>query len=269
MTNSAIHTLLQQRGIAWPAPIERFESLGSTNDLLRERARGGALGWHVVMAQRQTAGRGRLGRRWVSRAGDLFLSLLLRPGDVATEVLAVLPLMAGVAVSRAADEWGVPTRLKWPNDVLVGGQKLAGILAEASSAGLDVEHVVLGVGMNLALDPPEHLRGVATSVYAETGQVPTPDEAAAAVLAAFLDVARRFAPKGASAVVSAWCERSVDWWGREVEVASGGSRIAGRALGVDEDGALVLETGSGRIRVLSGEARALRLAEQHAPEGIA
>lgn len=269
MTNAAIHALLRQRGIAWPAPIECLESLGSTNDLLRERARAGAVGWHVVTAQRQTAGRGRLGRRWESSAGDLFLSLLLRPGDVATEVLGVLPLMAGVAVSRAADEWAVPTRLKWPNDVLVGGQKLAGILAEAASGGHGVEHVVVGVGMNLAFDPPEDLRGVATSVHAETGQVPTPDEAAAVVLAAFLDVARSLAPLGASAVVSAWCERSVDWWGREVEVTSGGSRIAGRALGVDDVGALVLDTGSGRIRVLSGEARALRLAEQRAPEGIA
>lgn len=219
------------------------------------------------MADQQSAGRGRQRRRWVSRAGDLFLSLLVRPHDLPVETLSVLPLLTGVAVSQAAREWGVEPRLKWPNDVLVGERKLAGILAEASSGGLGLEHVVLGIGVNLALDPPGHLRGVATSVRAETGRSPTPDEAAAAVLAAFLTFARTLAPGGVAAVVSAWRQRAADWWGREVEVRSGDTRVAGRALGVDEQGALLLQTGGGTIRVLSGDARALRLAEERALEG--
>ncbi len=262
-----IRSLLRARGISWPAPIERFRNVGSTNDVLRERARAGARGWHVVIAEQQNAGRGRQGRPWVSRVGDLFLSLLVRPVDVPVETLGVLPLLAGVAVSQAAREWGVEPRLKWPNDVLVGERKLAGILAEASSAGLGLEHVVLGIGVNLALDPPEHLRGVATSVREETGRTPTPDQAAAALLGAFLAVARTLAPGGVAAVVSAWRERAADWWGREVEVSSGDTRLAGRALGVDEEGALLVQTGGGTIRVLSGEARVLRLAEERAPEG--
>jgi BirA family biotin operon repressor/biotin-[acetyl-CoA-carboxylase] ligase len=264
-----IDALLLQRGIPWPAPIERFPSVASTNDVMRERARAGARGWHVVVAERQTAGRGRHGRPWVSRPGDLFLSLLVRPEDVATGALALLPLLAGIAVSRATDEWGVQTRLKWPNDVMVGTRKLAGVLAEASSGAPGIEHVVLGVGVNLTFDPPAELQGLATSVRSETGSAPAVDAAAAAVLSAVHGVMHGLAPRGASAVTSAWRERSIDWWGSQVEVVSGETRIGGRAIDVDETGALVLETGNGRIRVLSGEARAVRLAAERAPEGTA
>lgn len=267
VASEALHTLLHKRGLSWPAPIERFESVGSTNDVLRERARAGCSSWHVVLADRQTAGRGRQGRRWLSETGNLFLSLLLRPGDVPADTQSALPLLAGAAVGEAAVEWGVDARLKWPNDVMVGDRKLGGILAEASSGGLGLEHVIVGFGVNLDFDPPDELRGAATSIRAETGRAPSVDEAAAAVLAAFEKAARTVAPRGLAAVVAAWRERAADWWGREVEVLSGEARLRGRALGVDEAGALVLETGSGTIRVLSGEARALRLAGARSAEG--
>ncbi|HET7293750.1 MAG TPA: biotin--[acetyl-CoA-carboxylase] ligase [Vicinamibacteria bacterium] len=264
--SDSLARLLQRRGIDWPAPVERFASVASTNDVVRERARAGASSWHAVIADRQTAGRGRHGRPWLSEAGDLFLSVLLRPGDVPAETEPVLPLLAGVAASEAAAELGVVARLKWPNDLVAGERKLGGILVEAASVGLGVEHAAVGVGLNLRLDPPEELRDSATSVLRETGRAPSVDEAAAAVLAGLLQAARGVASRGRAAVVAAWRARAADWWGREVEVSSGGARVAGRALGVDDAGALLLESGSGTIRVLSGEARALRLAGGR-PEG--
>ena len=142
-------------------------SIGSTSDRLKALARGGAPEWTVVLADVQTGGRGREGRTWVSPPGGLYLSVLLRPRF---EKVGLLPLAAGVAVAEAAGELGVRTELKWPNDVLASGRKLAGILSEAASGPAGVEWVALGIGVNVSLDaarlPPEMQDGV-TSLAAE------------------------------------------------------------------------------------------------------
>lgn len=257
---------LRKHGLDWPEPIEWLESVGSTSDVLRERARNGAPAWSAVAALRQTAGRGRQGRSWVSAPGNLYLSVLVRPGSQHLESLAVLPLLAGVAVREAVTDWGVDARLKWPNDLVVGERKLAGILAESTTSGGSIDHVVVGIGLNL-VEPEPELRAIATSVLVETGQTRSAPEAAGAVLAACRRCFESLMPAGPGAIVSVWREHAVDWWGRSVEVVSGGTRIEGRAEGVDDSGALLLATGSGTIRVLSGEARALRLAQSQDPEG--
>jgi BirA family biotin operon repressor/biotin-[acetyl-CoA-carboxylase] ligase len=249
---------LASRGVCWTSPIHHFPALGSTNDRLKEEARAGAPEWTVVLADEQSAGRGRQGRAWASPRGNLYLSALLRP---AFSRPGLIPLMAGVAVAEAVADLGVDARVKWPNDVLAGGRKLAGILSESatvSAAGLD--WIAVGIGVNLASAPAE-LAATATSVAAEAGEAPEPLEVAAGILArlgVWYDSLMREGPRS---LLAAWRGRSLPWWGEVVEALSGDQVIRGVARDVDGDGALVLEgEGGSRVSLFSGEVRWLRLA---------
>ncbi|MBI3932419.1 MAG: biotin--[acetyl-CoA-carboxylase] ligase [Acidobacteria bacterium] len=257
-----MRALLEGRGLAWPAPIEHFAVVGSTNDVAKERARAGAAEWSVVLADRQTAGRGRHGHVWASPAGNLCLSILLRPVWTPERTM-LLPLAAGVAASEALGEFGVEVRLKWPNDLLAGERKAGGILAEALSGAAGLEAVVLGIGVNVAVDPavlPGDLRATTTSLRVETGRDVAVADVAAAVLARLAVWYDALASLGAPALLDAWRARAVPWWGHPVEVRYGDRVIRGIARGVDERGALLLEEEGGRVTaVLSGEVLELRL----------
>jgi BirA family biotin operon repressor/biotin-[acetyl-CoA-carboxylase] ligase len=247
--------------VAWPAPLWHIDEVGSTNDWLKAMAREGASAWTVVRADLQTAGRGRGGHTWVSLPGDLFLSLVLPPPG--NRPLTLLPLLVGVAVAEAAGGYGVPARLKWPNDVLADGRKLGGILVESYTDGQGAPAaIVAGIGVNLALDAqalPEPLRSSVTSFRA-FGPPPAPDAAAAAVLARLFVWYHAFATEGGEKVRDAWRALAVDWWGRAVQAGAGGTAVRGIVRDIDEHGALVLETDGGRrIAVMSGEVRELRL----------
>ena len=241
-------------GVEWPVSID------STSNRLKALARGGAPEWTVVLADVQTGGRGREGRAWVSPPGGLYLSVLLRPRF---EKVGLLPLAAGVAVAEAASELGVRTELKWPNDVLASGRKLAGILSEAASGPAGVEWVALGIGVNVSLDAaslPSEMRADVTSLAAEGAAGVSVGAVAAAVLAR-LAVCHDALRSGPGAVVSAWRSRAAAWWGSLVEVRAGESALRGRLLEVDQEGALVLELGSGeKRRFLSGEVTRVRQA---------
>lgn len=254
--------LLQTRGVRWPAPIEHLESLGSTSDRLKERWRGGAPAWSVVLADQQTAGRGRHGHVWLSPPGNLYLSVLLGPPITPRDAVLV-PLAAGVAVAEGVAAFGLDARLKWPNDVVVADRKLAGMLAEGMAGPGSLEAIVLGVGVNVALDPsslPPELLGRTTSLAAETARAIEPVEVAAEVLARLTVWYHALAQGDGARVLSAWRARSVPWWGKTVEVRSGGDVIRGVARGVDERGALLLDSDGGeRAVVLSGEAHEVRL----------
>src|SRR4029453_18388593 len=143
--------ILGARGVDWPAPLHQLDVVDSTNDWLKPRVRLGAGPWPAVRADRQSGGRGRGGNGWVSPPGNLFLSLVLPPPRAP---VTLVPLLVGGAVAEAVGEWGVAARLKWPNDVLVGEHKLAGILVETSSeAGGAPAGLRGGVGLNLSLGP--------------------------------------------------------------------------------------------------------------------
>lgn len=241
--------------------------MGSTNDWLKEHAREGAAAWTAVRADRQIAGRGRGGHEWVSLPGDLFLSFVVPAPE--RRPLTLLPLLVGVAVAEATGEWGVAARLKWPNDVWVGQGKLGGVLVESSSDGRAAPAIVAGVGLNLSLDPkhlPDGMGAQVTSVRALGVPAPSPDAAAAAVLARVAVWYHRFvAEGGADALRAAWRDLSVDWWGREVRAESSGALLSGIVRDLDERGALVLERPGGeRVAVLSGEVRELRLTGRQA-----
>jgi BirA family biotin operon repressor/biotin-[acetyl-CoA-carboxylase] ligase len=165
-------------------------------------------------------------------------------------------------LAEAVAGYGVAARLKWPNDVLVGERKLGGILVEATSSGSGVEFVIVGVGMNLVLDPlelPGELRSSVTSIRAETGRSLEPLVAARAVLTRLRVWSDRLSREGRAPVLAAWRSAALPWWGERVEVQSAGTRVEGVARDIDESGALLLERADGAtLRVLSGDARALR-----------
>lgn len=227
----------------------------STSDLAAERARAGAPAGLVICADAQTGGRGRLGRRWHSPAGEnLYFSLLLRPTRPASEI-PPLTLLAGAAVARAVAPLGVSPRLKWPNDVqLVDGEghrrKLAGVLTEMASAGDRVEHVVVGVGLNVnATAFPAELADRATSLRSALGRPIDRAGVLAAVLNAFEPLYDEFERRGPPVAVEAFAA-----YASLPERCRVDDRLQGVALGVDPDGALRLRDDAGQIhRVISGE----------------
>jgi len=226
--------------------VDVLAECGSTNAELLARAQAGAPSGTVVLAERQTAGRGRMGREWLSAPGDsLTFSLLWRfpPGMN----LAGLSLAVGVSVARALGKVGAgDTALKWPNDVLRGGKKLAGILIELQSNTA----AVIGIGLNLRLPDamPMALRekSAALDLDVDTNGL------LAAILVAF-------AAGGFAALRGEWLALHA-WTGRMVRVlAPPGAAVEGACAGVAEDGALLLETPAGVQRILSGDV-SLRLA---------
>jgi BirA family biotin operon repressor/biotin-[acetyl-CoA-carboxylase] ligase len=149
------------------------ESCASTNDLAREMAAAGAPHGSLAVTEEQTAGRGRLGRAWHSpRSKGLYLSVLLRPSGP-FDTAPALPIATGVALAQTAMKiTGKPATIRWPNDVLMGGRKLAGILAEAHDPGTDQAHWIVGIGFNVTHSPgdfPEEFAEEATSLAIETG----------------------------------------------------------------------------------------------------
>jgi BirA family biotin operon repressor/biotin-[acetyl-CoA-carboxylase] ligase len=248
---------------AWPEACEERPRVDSTNAELRRLARAGAPPWSVLTALEQSAGRGRHGRHWHSPPGNLYLSVLLPPpADLARATL--LPLLGGLACAEALDVFGVAACLKWPNDVLdpATERKLAGVLVEGAAVSGGLEHLVLGVGVNLIEDRatlPAGLRDRLGTARAASGDAPERLALAARLLTT---LRRRHAEAeldAGQALRQGWRARSIGWWGRRVRVESGGERIEGIARGISEQGALVLELPGGERReVLSGEARELR-----------
>lgn len=238
-----------------------YEEVGSTNDVAKELADEGALHGEVVIAERQSAGRGRRGRSWSSPPRkNLYLSVVLRP-DLPPARAPEVTLLAAVAVCQAVRRAGVASAaIKWPNDVLASGRKLAGVLTEMAAEVERVQWLVVGIGVNVnaaADDFPDELRELATSLLIERGH-PVPRALfAAALLTALEEWLDRHAAEGFAPVRAAWREMS-DTLGREVRVRVGSADLVGLAEDVDETGALLVRTASGLERVVAGDVEMLR-----------
>jgi BirA family biotin operon repressor/biotin-[acetyl-CoA-carboxylase] ligase len=232
------------------APVRFDEVTGSTNATALELADGGAPEWTLVAAGHQTEGRGRLGRRWIDRAGgSLLVSVVLRP-RLDPEAAGLLPLLAGAAMAEAAsalDPGGAPVACEWPNDLVRDGGKLGGVLVEAVVADGALRHAVVGVGVNL--DRPADEPGARGLGAVDPGTLLT------AFLRRFA-VRYRLAPETlAPAVLDAWRAVSATL-GRAVAVERlDGSTVRGTAFDLDARGALVVRTGSGDVAITSGEVR--------------
>jgi BirA family biotin operon repressor/biotin-[acetyl-CoA-carboxylase] ligase len=237
--------------------IHRLDVVDSTQSMLARLARAGAPDGTVVTARHQTGGRGRRGRAWWDAPGEsLLLSVLLRPAIPAGHV-SQLSLVAALAVTDALAAAGVMGRIRWPNDVLVGGSKISGILPDAV-CGTDgrVEHAIVGIGINLDQRSfPPDLAGQATSLRLLTGRAHDPARVEAAVLTALGVRYGAWLSGGFGALRDAWRSRS-STIGTRVGLPDGGDGVA---VDVDGDGALLVDVGGGTLtRVVSGPIAAIR-----------
>ena len=227
--------------------IRTYASLGSTNDEARRLAREGAAEGTVVTAREQTAGRGRHGRGWASPPGNLYLSLLLRPG-LPPGRLGELAFLAGLAVAETAAALlpaGRAVTLKWPNDVLVDGAKTAGILIEQEG-----EAAILGIGLNLVHGPMDTPYPATT--LAAAGAEADLGTARARLLDRLAATLACWRAEGFAPIRNAWLARAHPL-GTALSVRLPEGVVAGRFAGLDPAGALLIDTAAGPRRVTSGE----------------
>jgi BirA family biotin operon repressor/biotin-[acetyl-CoA-carboxylase] ligase len=233
-------------------------SLPSTMDAVAEAARAGAGEGFVVVAGAQTAGRGRRGRAWESLPdAGLYVSVLLRPSAAQARALALLTLAVGVGVRRAiVHATGVAPELKWPNDLVVDGRKLAGILAEGHAIGTDAQAVVVGIGINISASMmSDEVARRATSIEEERGQrIARGDllEAVLADVAAVYDDLRR---GGADDILRDWMAAAPSATGARVEWDGRDGPRHGVTAGVDSAGALLVTTSDATERIVGGLVR--------------
>ena len=235
-----------------------FQEVGSTMDEAKVRAERGTEEGTVVVAETQTSSRGRQGRTWVSRTGNLYLSLVLYPS---LQTLPYLNSLCGVAVVRAITNIsGLKPRIKWPNDILLNEKKVAGLLVESAIAGDVVRYSIVGIGINVALDADEidEIAGGAISLnQASAGDIPR-DELLREILqqldSLYIQLNHGNTP------VEEW-EELLDTLGQRVRVSWLGEDYVGFADGIDSQGSLLLRQDDGQVLTLAaGDAYSLRTA---------
>jgi BirA family biotin operon repressor/biotin-[acetyl-CoA-carboxylase] ligase len=237
--------------------IRVFEETTSTNDVIEKLARDGVKEGVVVFAESQTRGRGRLGRKWMSPAKrGLWFSVLLRP-DLRPQETTRLNVASATALRRAIEsQTGLKPEIKWPNDILIHGKKVAGILTELSGELDHVKYVVLGIGVDVNLsqgDFPVELRKLATSLKAELGKPVSRPELAVVILRELDRDYARITSGQFAAVADEWEEHGTTI-GQEVTIRTGDRRIRGRAESLGEDGELLLRTEHGHLeRIIGGD----------------
>ena len=232
--------------------ILHFDSLSSTNLEAAKRAAQGAPEGLVIVANEQTAGRGRLGRHWVSPKGaGLYLSIVLRP-QLGVDVWPLITFVAALAVHDALFQCcGLQTDIKWPNDVLANDRKLCGILAETFDVGSEGA-IILGIGVNLTSSSfPADLRETATSVESLIGDIPDPESVLQSILAAFQNRYSALLKEGGrEQVISDWSQRSSFAFRKRIRVKNGDEMLEGITRGLERDGALRVETDAGEIKIV-------------------
>jgi BirA family transcriptional regulator, biotin operon repressor / biotin---[acetyl-CoA-carboxylase] ligase len=246
-----------------------LESTDSTNLRARALARDGAPEGAVVVADSQTGGRGRMRRAWVSPAGvNLYCSIVLR-SPVPSVRVPEIPLVAAAAIHGAISEEcpGLAAFIKWPNDIIVAGRKLCGILCEMESEPDCTHFVVVGFGLNVNLDPlPEELREIATSIAIETGARASRARLLAAVLNRFERLYRDWLGRDDLSFLLPYLETHAWLKGRELKIEQFNTVLTGTEAGLSPQGHLLLRTADGSILpVTSGEAHLLPLNQETRP----
>ena len=242
--------------------IHYYPSIDSTNAVAKALAGQGAPEGTLVVTEEQIAGRGRRGRSWVSPAGaNLLFSVLLRPPMEGDRVFVLTMVLALAGVKAAQKVAAVEAMIKWPNDLYVGPKKLAGVLTEFAVRGKQVDWVVPGMGINVAWRPdaPEQGGVPATSLLEETGQRVSRNELLIELLTEFEGLYKEVVAGNMEGLYEEW-NRNCLVLGKAVVVATEKERIEGKALRIDDCGALILEDAEGNERrILTGDV-SLRLA---------
>ncbi|ANF88602.1 bifunctional biotin--[acetyl-CoA-carboxylase] ligase/biotin operon repressor BirA [Pseudomonas sp. M5A4_2d] len=242
--------------LVWPVYIS--DSIDSTNAEALRLVGAGCTAPFLVLAEQQTAGRGRRGRKWVSPfAQNVYYSLVLRI-DGGLRQLEGLSLVVGLAVMQCLRELGVKgAALKWPNDVLVGHKKIAGILLELVGDPADICHVVLGIGINVNMQKAAEVDQQWTSAQLETGSTVDRNDLVARLGLQLQSYLQRHKAFGFTALQEEW-EQNHLWQGRAVSLIAGVNQIDGIVLGIDHQGALRLNV-DGVEKIYSGGELSLRL----------
>ena len=223
--------------------LRYFDSIGSTNDEALDWVTKNASDLSIVIADEQTRGRGRLNRKWFTpKDSALAFSLILRPAAAQSPHLTRTVGVAALAIVESCLRLGLVPRIKWPNDILVNGKKIAGILIETVWSGAAVDSVVVGMGVNVhtaSVPPEEFLQFPATSIENELG-IPPParEEILSGIIDSFIHWRARM---GTDELIQAW-EKSLSFRGQQVQVGAGSevSAVGGELLGLEPDGSLRL-----------------------------
>lgn len=236
--------------------IKFFKEVDSTNDVAKKLAEEGADEGTIIIAESQKKGKGRLGKKWISPYGGIWMTIILNP-DIPPETAPHLTLVTGVAVAETLDkECTLDVGIKWPNDILIGDKKVCGILTELSADMGNLNYVVIGVGIDLNVDvtgfPPD-LREGATSLKLELNREIQGAELVQKFLENFETRYKQFTEDGFQEILKDW-RRYSKTIGNYVEIHKKGRTVRGEAVGINHDGVLILELDDGTLRkVISGE----------------
>jgi BirA family transcriptional regulator, biotin operon repressor / biotin---[acetyl-CoA-carboxylase] ligase len=237
--------------------VLRFDRVSSTNDVARDFAASGASEGLCVIAEEQTAGRGRQGRTWSSPAGEgLYMSVVLRPAIKPSES-GIITLAPAIAVAETLRlDYEIDAEIKWPNDLMVGGRKICGILIESAVQDDRLDYIVLGIGVNTGQRGfPEEVASTATSVWLEAGRAISPEEFAEALLPR-VEHWYVASLSDSAGIISRWEELSPSSRSCHVRVDTPDDQIEGITRGLTPSGALIVELVSGERReVVAGDVR--------------
>ncbi|MFC1548732.1 biotin--[acetyl-CoA-carboxylase] ligase [Candidatus Omnitrophota bacterium] len=230
-----------------------FDSIGSTNNKAYELAEAGEPEGTLVIAESQTHGKGRIGRKWMSPKGTgIYMSLILRPDVEADEIPSVTLITAAAIISALKKVYSLKAKMKWPNDILIGGKKVCGILTEIKAQPDRVEFLVLGIGINVNT-PSSKLPPEGTSLKNECGRHIDRVELAKNMLVEIEKDYSKFSKKGFAALREECMDYSLTL-GKRVKVSEHHRSIEGVAVDIDEKGALIVKTDNGELkRVFSGD----------------
>jgi len=239
--------------------IKYFKETESTNIIAREIADSVEEGT-IVIAESQTAGRGRMGRKWISPEGGIWLSIILKP-RIEPLYAPRITLLAGVSVAKTMQGFGLPAKIKWPNDVLIHGKKVCGILTEIGAEVDLIDYLIVGIGIDANVDTesfPEEIRDSSTSLKKEMGKEINRVEFVRKLLEEFELLYLKFKKEGFTKILEEWRNMSATI-GEWVKISTQTHTIYGEAIGVDNEGALILETSDGQLeKILAGNCEHLR-----------
>ncbi|MEN8136449.1 MAG: biotin--[acetyl-CoA-carboxylase] ligase [Thermodesulfobacteriota bacterium] len=247
-----------EHGVLADIPVHLLAGTGSTNTVAIDLAKDGSPAYTVVAAESQSEGRGRLGKSWQSPPGTgLYFSIILRP-DLAPEDLPKITLTAGLAVCLAVEKiTNLALMIKWPNDLLLDGRKLGGILAETVNGHGHRTAVVLGIGLNVNSPTtafPADLQDKATSLLIHTGNEYRRSELLTSIVTEVKKMVGRFERDGFADILNEWRQRDATLGQELAWVAQSGELVRGVSLGPDDNGQLLIKDRLGRIHeVLSGD----------------
>ncbi|MDY6965154.1 MAG: biotin--[acetyl-CoA-carboxylase] ligase [Halobacteriota archaeon] len=235
--------------------IYHFDKIDSTNRMAKDLAIEGAGEGTVIIAEEQTHGRGRLGRSWVSPLSSVLLSIILRP-QVSPTQAHMITLMAGIAAAKTIRRYDIDARIKWPNDVLIDGRKVCGILTEISAAGDNINFIIIGIGINVNVDIdsfPIEIRKRSTSLKAEVKKEISRVEFVQLLLKELEDYYNLFKEQNFVALSRDWKESS-DTLNRWVQVTTPNEVVEGKAIDISQNGALIIRLRDGALKtILTGD----------------